>query len=217
MRQNVVRVMMAQKTYVEQSWRSGLQLFAGEDDPEPEDDPDDEPDDDPEDNPGRKEKKYSDEDVDKMFERKFAEWQKKQEKAQKKQDEAERLKNMNDQEREKHEKEQLQNQIAELLKKDALASMAKTARGMLAEKNISVNDELIGMLINEDAEQTKASVESFAVAFQEAVNAAVKERLKGKTPKTGGSSTEITKEQILAVKNRAERQKLINEHMDLFK
>lgn len=217
MRQNVVRVMVAQKTYVEQRWRSGLQLFAGEDDPEPEDDPDDDPDDDPEDKPGRKEKKYSDEDVDKMFERKFAGWQKKQEKAQKKQDEAERLKNMNDQEREKHEKEQLQNQINELLRKDALASMAKTARGMLAEKNISVNDELIGMLINEDAEQTKASVESFAVAFQEAVNAAVKERLKGKTPKTGGSSTEITKEQILTVKNRAERQKLINEHMDLFK
>lgn len=220
MRLNVVRVMMAQKDYVEQSWRSGLQLFAEPDnspEDEPDDDSEDEPDDDPEDKPGRKEKKYSDEDVDKMLGRKFAEWQKKQEKEQKKQDEAERLRNMNAQEREKHEKEQLQNQINELLRKDALASMAKTARGMLAEKNISVNDELIGMLINEDAEQTKASVESFATAFQEAVDAAVKERLKGKTPKTGGSPTKMTKEQILAVKNRAERQKLINDNMDLFR
>ena len=62
MRLNVVRVMMAQKDYVEQSWRSGLQLFAEPDnnpEDEPDDDPEDEPDDDPEDKPGRKEKKYS--------------------------------------------------------------------------------------------------------------------------------------------------------------
>ena len=220
MRQRTVKAMISQKNAQEQSWRYGLQLFAGEGGTgDGNDDPgdDDEADDDSDDGKGRKEKKYSDEDVDKMFERKFAEWQKKQEKAKKKQDEAERLQNMNAQERAEHEKEQLQNQVRELLQKDTLSNMAKTARGMLAEKNITVDDELIGMLINEDAEQTKASVEAFAVAFQEAVKKAVKERLKGKTPKTGGSSSKMTKAQILEVKDRAERQRLINENMDLFR
>ena len=200
MRQRTVKAMISQKNAQEQSWRYGLQLFAGEGGTG-----------DGNDDPG------DDDDVDKMFERKFAEWQKKQEKAKKKQDEAERLQNMNAQERAEHEKEQLQNQVRELLQKDTLSNMAKTARGMLAEKNITVDDELIGMLINEDAEQTKASVEAFAVAFQEAVNKAVKERLKGKTPKTGGSSSKMTKAQILEVKDRAERQRLINENMDLFR
>lgn len=214
MRQKVVKVMIGQKDIANQNWRYGLQIFAGEGGDDPDDNPDDDPDDDPDD---RREKKYSDEDVDKMFERKFAEWQKKQEKARKKQDEAERLRSMNAQEKEQHEKEELQKRVDELLKKDALASMSKTARGMLSEKNINVGDELVGMLINEDADQTKEAVETFIKAFQDAVNAEIKERLKGKPPKTGESSAKMTKEQIMAVKNPRERQKLISEHMDLFR
>lgn len=41
-------------------------------------------------------------------------------------------------------------------------------------------------------------------------------KLRGAPPKRGDASG-ITREQILAVKNRAERQRLINENMDLFK
>lgn len=158
------------------------------------------------------EKKYTDEDVNRIIDRKFAEWEKKQSKAK---SEADKLANMNAEQKEKYENEQLKKQVEELLKKDALSKMSAVARGMLSEKNISVSDELVGMLISDDAETTKSSVESFINAFQDAVSAAVKEAMKGQAPKKSEPSG-MTKEQIMKVKNPLERQKLIKKHMDLF-
>lgn len=159
------------------------------------------------------EKKYTDEDVNKIIDRKFAEWEKKQNKAK---SEADRLANMNAQQKEQYENEQLKKQVEELLRKDALGKMAAVARGMLGEKNISVSDDLIEMLISDDAEKTKSSVDSFINAFQSAVEKAVKDALKGNTPKKTSEPASITKEQIMKVKDPLERQKLIAEHMDLF-
>ena len=45
---------------------------------------------------------------------------------------------------------------------------------------------------------------------------AVKDALKGNPPKKTSEPASITKEQIMKVKDPLERQKLINEHMDLF-
>lgn len=159
------------------------------------------------------EKKYTDEDVNKIIDRKFAEWEKKQNKAK---SEAEKLAGMNAEQKEKYENEQLKKQVEELLRKDALGKMAAVARGMLGEKNISVSDDLIEMLISDDAEKTKSSVDSFINAFQSAVEKAVKDALKGNTPKKTSEPASITKEQIMKVKDPLERQKLIAEHMDLF-
>lgn len=159
------------------------------------------------------EKKYTDEDVNKIIDRKFAEWEKKQNKEK---SEADRLANMNAQQKEQYENEQLKKQVEELLRKDALGKMAAVARGMLGEKNISVSDDLIEMLISDDAEKTKSSVDSFINAFQSAVEKAVKDALKGNTPKKTSEPASITKEQIMKVKDPLERQKLIAEHMDLF-
>lgn len=54
--------------------------------------------------------------------------------------------------------------------------------------------------------------------YKEAVQKAVKDALKGKPPKAGngGGKPPMTKEQILAVKNPSERQKLIAENITLF-
>lgn len=54
--------------------------------------------------------------------------------------------------------------------------------------------------------------------YKEAVQKAVKDALKGKPPKAGngGDKPSMTKEQILAVKNPSERQKLIAENITLF-
>lgn len=131
-------------------------------------------------------------------------------------DEAEKLAGMNAEQKEKYENEQLKKQVQELLRKDALGKMATVARGMLGEKNISVSDDLIEMLISDDAEKTKSSVDSFITAFQSAVEKAVKDALKGNPPKKTSEPASITKEQIMKVKDPLERQKLINEHMDLF-
>ena len=159
------------------------------------------------------EKKYTDEDVNRIIDRKFAEWEKKQNKEK---SEADRLANMNAQQKEQYENEQLKKQVEELLRKDALRKMAAVARGMLGEKNISVSDDLIEMLISDDAEKTKSSVDSFINAFQSAVEKAVKDALKGNPPKKTSEPASITKEQIMKVKDPLERQKLIAEHMDLF-
>lgn len=161
---------------------------------------------------GGNEAKYTDADVDRLISQKFAEWQKKQEK---KTSEAERLATMTAEEKAAEKMKSLEDRIRNYELAAAKAEMTKQARAMLQDKNLHVGDELLSNLIAEDAETTKASVESFIALFTGAVDKAVKEALKSETPKTGGSSG-MTKEQILAVANRAERQRLIKENMNLF-
>lgn len=192
-----------------------LQLFA--DDPAPEGDPaetevvqEEKPKD--EKKEPKKELKYTDEDVDRIINRKFAEWEKKQ---QAKVDEAAKLADMTATEKEKYRADQLEKELEELKKKDTLSEMSKTARRILADEEINIPDELLGNLVTTDAEQTKEAVQSFAKLFKEAVQAAVTDKLKGTPPKRGGKPS-MTKEQILAVKNPSERQKLIAEHLELF-
>ena len=216
MRKKVVGAVLGQKEAVFEPWKYGLQLFAndggeGADGNDPDNGAGSEGGDD-----SAGEKKYTDEDVNALIERKFAEWQKKQEKNRKRQDEAERLKNMTEQEKKDHKMEELQRQDDDLRKKDAMSKMATTARNMLKEKGISVGDDLISMMISDDADTTKNSVDAFIEAFQDAVNKAVKDALKGEPPKAGGAS-KLTKEQIMKVENRSERQRLIKENMELFK
>ena len=173
---------------------------SGKDDPEPGTDPKSVP-------------KYTDEDLDRIFDKKFA---KMMEKHQKELDEAKRLTEMNAQERAEHENKKLQEQVQELLRKEAISEMSKSARAMLSEKNINIGDDLLSILVSEDADKTKKSVENFISLFEAVVNRAVKDALKGEPPKAGGSSS-LTRDQIMKVKDRAERQRLINENMHLFK
>ena len=156
--------------------------------------------------------KYTDEDVDKIIEKKFAEWQKKQEK---KVSEAERLSKMTAEEKAAERMKALEDKLRGYEVAAARTEMTKQARAILADKNIHADDALLANLIAEDAEATKASVESFISLFTAAVEKAVKEKVKGDTPKTGTSSG-MTKEQILAVPNRVERQRLMKEHKELF-
>nr|DAG31474.1 MAG TPA: capsid scaffolding protein [Caudoviricetes sp.] len=162
---------------------------------------------------GADEKKYSDADLDQIIGKKFAEWQKKQQKAV---DEAKKLAEMNAQEKAEYERDQLQKELDALKKSSTLAEMGKTARKMLSDDGLNVPDDLVSMIITEDAETTKANVQQFSKLFKVAVQDAVKDALKGKAPSKGGSST-MTKEDIMKVKDRVERQRLIAEHMDLFK
>lgn len=158
-------------------------------------------------------KKYSDEDLDRIIGKKFAEWSKKRDREV---DEAARLANMNAQERAEHERDELQRQLDELRSRETLSQMTSTARTMLQEEGVNVPESVLTMLVNTDADKTKKAVSDFAAAFKSAVQAAVVEQLKGKPPKTGGSKS-VTKADIMAIKNRAERQNLIREHQELFK
>lgn len=191
-----------------------LQMFADDDEGASgtdQEDIDSNKDDDP--NPKKDEKKYSDDDLDKIINSKFAKWQKQQEKAVK---EAEKLANMNAQERAEHERDELQKQIDSYRKKETIAEMTKVARQMISDEQITVGDNVLAMLVSDDAETTKKAITDFSKAFKEAVEAEVKVKLKGNPPKKGTKDTTMTKEKIFAVKDPAERQKLIRENMELF-
>ena len=158
--------------------------------------------------------KYTDEDVNKIIDKKFAEWQKKQ---QKEVDEAKKLAEMNATQKAEYERDQLKKKLEELEKQASLGEMTKTARKMLSESNINIPDELLSMMVTTDAEETKVAVDGFAKAFKEAVESEVKERLKGEPPKrSSGSSQSMTKEQIMAIKDHELRQKKMLEHKELF-
>lgn len=161
------------------------------------------------------EKKYSDADLDRIFNKKFAEMKQKEEK---KVAEAAKLAEMNAQQKAEYERDQLKKELDALKRKDALAEMSKVARKMCAEEGITISDELLNRLVTTDAEETKTATDSFVSLFKESVEAAVKERLRGKTPTVGTSSgtPKMTKEQIMAIKDPVIRQQKMLENKELF-
>lgn len=161
-------------------------------------------------------KTYTEEEVnaliDKVVGQKFAKWQKEQKKAT---DEAAKLATMTAQERAEHERDELQKQLDEYKKQATMAEMAKEARKIGKEQDVTIPDDILGMIIADDAETTKKSVNAYITAFKAAVLAEVKAEIGGKAPKKGGSGT-VTKEQIMAIKDTKARQEAIKEHMELF-
>lgn len=159
--------------------------------------------------------KYTDEDLDRIINRKFAEMEKKK---QKEVDEAKKLAKMDAQQKAEYERDELQKQLDDYKRKDSLAEMTKTARKMLSDAGVNVPDELLSIMVTTDAEQTKAAVDGFAKLYKDAVEAAVKERLKGNPPSrgTGGGVAPMTKEQIMAIKDPELRQQKMLEHKNLF-
>lgn len=159
-------------------------------------------------------KRYTEADVNAIIDKKFAEWQKKQQKVV---DEAKKLAEMNAQEKAEYERDQLQQELDSLKKQASISEMTRTARKMLSDEGINVPDELVSALVAENAEDTKMAVNNFAKAFTAAVEAAVKDRLKGEPPKRGsGSTPTMTKEQILAIKDTDLRQQMMLENRHLF-
>lgn len=130
--------------------------------------------------------------------------------------EAEKLAQMTAEQKEKYRAEKAEKELADLKHKIMLSEMSGTARKMLSDESIVIPDEIITNLVCDDAEKTKIAVETFAQSYKVAVQNGIKEALKGKTPKAAGEPPTITKEEIMKVKNRAERQKMIAEHPELF-
>ena len=157
------------------------------------------------------EKKYSDEDLDRIISAKFAKWQKAQER---KISEAERLANMSAEEK----VQSLEKELADLKKEKAIADISKTARGILKNEGVNVDDALVSMFVSDDADKTADAVKAFASAFKTAVQDAVKTALKGHEPKSSsGSGDGWTKDRIMAEPDVDRRQRLIREHIDLFR
>ena len=137
------------------------------------------------------EKKYTDDDVDRIVKNRLA---REREQAKKEKEEAEKLAEMNAQQKAEYERDQLKKELAELKRKDALAEMSKVARKMLTEKDINISDELLAVMVTTDAAETKLNIEGFAKMYKADVEAAVKARLKGEPPRVGSGTSAPTSE-----------------------
>lgn len=185
-----------------------LQLFAEDpaaDDPkegedEGEKDPKDpkDPEDPKEPKPGDDDKKYSDKDVDKIVEKKFAVWKEKHEKDLKDaKDEAAKLAKMNAEQKQQYEMDKLKDENAKL-KADAMkVELGRTASSLLKEKDIDATQDMLDFVVGADAEATKANIDKFVEIIEAQLKAAEAERATGKTPKKygkgGGEMSEIDK------------------------
>ena len=101
---------------------------------------------------------------------------------------------------------------------DAIASPETVTAVVFSESGITASDDILSVLVTTDAEQTKAAIDSFSKTFQAAVEAAVKERLRGEPPRrgSGGGATPMTKEQIMKIRDPELRQKKMLENKELF-
>ena len=107
-------------------------------------------------------------------------------------------------------------ELNQLKTQAAIADMKKEARNVITEKGLNISDDLLSMLISTDADSTKSNIDEFVNLFNKAVADAVKERVKGKEPAVGTSAATLTKDDILKIEDREERQRKINENIALF-
>ncbi len=157
---------------------------------------------------------YTDEEVDAIVERKLARWRKQREQEVA---EAAKLAEMNATQRLEYERDQANKRLAEYERRDAVRQMTDESRRQLRDAGVDVPDDVVSMLVGEDAEATKAAVDGFAAAFRDAVEAEVKRRLAGGAPRSGVDASGMTAEQILAIKDPMERQRAIKENMKKFR
>lgn len=127
----------------------------------------------------------SDRKLAKALEKKQKEWEQQQEEAiQKAIEEKERLSKLSEKERKDEElskrEQEIQNRLAEIERKELKADAVSD----LSEKGLPA--EFADFLLADNAENTLENINNFKKAFDEAVNAAVKEQLRQDTPKAGG-------------------------------
>ena len=158
--------------------------------------------------------KYTDADVDAIVKKKLARAEKEKANAVA---EAEKLAKMNADDKEKYERQKLEDELAEYRKREAVQGLLKEADNMLKSEGIEIDDELLKTVIGDDAETTQNNIKVFAESFNTAVEQAVKKALSGQAPaKFNNVGKAWTKDEIMNVKDANERQKLIQENRHLF-
>ena len=165
------------------------------------------------------EKKYSDDDVDKIIRDKKAKWQKQQDEKIKELEEARKLEKMNEDEKLQYELDKYKRELEEYKQRENQSAMAKVAKNMLVEEGFNISDDLVNNLITDEAESTKENVKDFAGMLKDLVEKEVNERLKGKSPevkKTGVKSSQGQRSEILGIKDAVKRREAMLNHPELF-
>ena len=155
----------------------------------------------------KNEKTFTQEELDKILNKKFAQWQKKTEEAKL---EAERRAKLTEAEKLAEERKEFEAMKKQFIYEKRVNETSK----VLASNNLPI--EFADFLISDSDEATTQRVDLFKNAFNEAVEKLVNERLKGNTPKVGTSKTlEVTKEQFKKM-DLMQRQELFNKNRELY-
>ena len=158
------------------------------------------------------EPKYSDDDVDRIVNEKYAKFAAKK---QKEVDEAKKLAKMSKDDKQKFEMDKLKSEAQEAQNELAKYQMRDTAKQMILDGGATPTDEMIDLVTSSDAETTKTNVNkalNFAKAIREQVT---KELSQGTTPRTVGSTT-LSKQEIMKIQDPIKRQQAIKENLGLF-
>lgn len=137
--------------------------------------------------PGLKEgeeKKYTDADVNKLLNAKYAKMAEKFKKElQEAKDEAAKLAKMNADQKKEYEIEKLKKENEELKGQATRYELGKTATSILKENNIEATQDILDFVVGEDAETTKDRITKFVGIITAQIKAAETERATGRTPK----------------------------------
>lgn len=153
--------------------------------------------------------------IDKALNKAKSKWEKEAEdRIEKAKDEAARLAKLSKDEREKEEQSKREKELADREKNIRMAELKIETRTQLTENGLPEN--FCDLVLAEDAEQIQANITNLRKVFDSAVEKEVNKRLSQDTPKTGTNSSSMTAQEIMAITDTAERQRLIAENKNLF-
>ncbi|GEM_PF-5874228 len=165
-----------------------IQFFSEEPPADPPADPEDNPTPPTEEEIAKRIEAESDRKLAKALEKKQAEWdQKQQEAIQAALEEKERLSKLSEKERKDEEMTKREKELADRLAEIERKELKADAVADLSEKNLPAS--FADFLIADTAENTLQNINDFKTAFDDAVNAAVKEKLRQDTPPAGSRAT----------------------------
>ncbi|WP_404354623.1 DUF4355 domain-containing protein [Exiguobacterium aurantiacum] len=161
----------------------------------------------------QEEKKFSQEEVDGIIKSRL---EREMKKFKQELSEAEKLAKLSEEEKAKLEIEKIQKELESEKAQFQKEKLEMEATKILSKEGLPV--DFAPVLLGADAEQTKANIDTFKASFQDAVQKAVDEKIKGGyTPKTGASDVPaITVEQFKTMDFEA-RTQLFNENPELYK
>lgn len=126
------------------------------------------------------------------------------------------IKELSDEEKAKQEEDAKDRRIKELEDRLARNEALKQTKQVFEESDIQVSDDVLDMVVANDNKKTVANVQAITNFIEKIKEDTRKELLAGKTPRTTGVKTKMTKEQIRGIKDTAERQKAMRDNWALF-
>lgn len=126
------------------------------------------------------------------------------------------IKELSDEEKAKQEEDAKDRRIKELEDRLAHNEDLKQTKQVFEESGLSVPDEVLDMVVVNDNKKTVTNVQAITNFIERIKEDTRRELLAGKTPRTTGVKTKMTKEQIRNIKDTAERQKAMRDNWSLF-